>query len=131
MDIRSWILASLLAAATCYAVVRDIESRQLKMQSDSLSYDNNMLLGEINIIQRQPNYNDGYRDAIIKMGGPQGPGSFKDGWDAAIKVLGDGSYTSGYHTAIKQFGYTKEGNKWLVDEPVPVKNTQQDQKPQK
>ena len=132
MDTRSWIFASVLAAVAGYAIVRDFESRQYRIQAANLAYDNSMLLGEINIIEKQPNYNDGYRDAIIKMGGPQGPGSFQDGWDAAIRVLGDGSYTTGYHTAIKQFGYTKEGNtRWLVEEAMPVKNTQQDQKPKK
>lgn len=131
MDARSWILASLFAVAACYAIFRDIESRQYRMQASALAYDNNMLIGEINLIERQPNYNDGYRDAIIKMGGPQGPGSFQDGWDAAVRVIGDASYTNGYHTAVKQFGYTKEGStRWLVEEAAPV-NNKQEEKPKK
>ena len=77
------------------------------------------MLGEINLIENKPGYNDGYRDAIIKIGGPQSPGSYQDGWDAAIRVIADGSYATGYHTAIKQFGYTKEGNlRWIIEDSI-------------
>lgn len=50
-------------------------------------------------------YEDGYRDALIRIG--RGTGSYADGYDAAVMTIGKGSYVDGYHNAIQQFGYNK------------------------
>lgn len=120
MEKRYWIAGSVIVVlALGYSAFKTIEARQYRIQAENLMYQNNILLGEINLIENKPGYNDGYRDAIIKIGGPQSPGSYQDGWDAAIRVIGDGSYANGYHTAIKQFGYTKEGNlRWIIEESI-------------
>ncbi len=122
MQSKWWSLGlAVFFIGAAYISYKEYDAREIRNQISILKYENSMLLGEINILESKPNYNDGYRDAIIKIGGPQSPGSFQDGWDAAIKVLGDNSYSLGYHTAIKQFGYTKEGNtRWLVEENIPI-----------
>ena len=76
------------------------------------------VLHELAEARRAPTYDMGYRDAIIRMGGPQQPGSYQDGWDAALKTINYDNYADGYHAAISQFGYTQTPNaKWLVPEP--------------
>lgn len=64
-----------------------------------------ILRDELQEHRYKPSYDDGYRDAIIKMGTPSIPGSYTDGFMAAAKVYQNSSYAEGYHNAIKQFGY--------------------------
>ena len=119
MQSKFWVISfsGIIFIMAAYAAYKDYEARDYRNQASFFKYENNMLMGEINILEAKPNYNDGYRDAIIKMGGPQSPGSYQDGWDAAVRVLGDKSYSEGYHNAIKQFGYTKEGSsRWLIED---------------
>lgn len=52
-------------------------------------------------------YDDGYRDALVKMSNPTS-GNFQEGFEAAKLVYGSGSYTEGYHNAVAQFGYNRE-----------------------
>lgn len=85
-----------------------------KIEVAILEAENRILRDEVSELSRKPTYDQGFNDAIIKMGSPQNPGSYKDGWDAALKTL-DGSYQEGYHTAIQQFGYFEnESVKFLV-----------------
>ncbi len=63
-------------------------------------------IGCINDLNRLPTYEQGCKDTLIKMGGPQQPGSYRDGWDAAMELNGEG-WSGGYHAAIFQFGYQK------------------------
>lgn len=90
------------------------ENRLLKDQLKELEY----RLSE-NI--SRPSYEEGYRDAILRMGSPQQPGAYRDGYEAAIKALGSNNYAEGYHTAIKQFGYS--GATYVIADPekIPVK----------
>jgi len=127
MNLKYWLLPIVgICLVGSYAAYKDYESSHHKEQVSFLKYENYMLLGEISVLESRPNYNDGYRDAIIKMGGPQSPGSYQDGWDAANKVLGDKSYSQGYHNAIKQFGYTKDGNsRWLIEDMNQTQNSNQ------
>jgi len=76
--------------------------------------------------KEKPTYDQGYKDALVKLGGPQNAGSYQEGWDDATKAYGifervDGklSYADGYHAAINQFGYTKPAsmNRWLAPDP--------------
>jgi len=77
--------------------------------------------------KQKPSYQDGYRDAIVRMGGPQTPGAYQDGWDDALKTVNYEGYADGYHTAIKQFGYAKTSNmtRWLVPDPSAEKEQKQ------
>lgn len=77
--------------------------------------------------KQNPSYQDGYRDAIVRIGGPQTPGAYQDGWDDALKTVNYEGYADGYHTAIKQFGYAKTSNmtRWLVPDPSAEKEQKQ------
>lgn len=66
----------------------------------------------------KPSYDDGYRACILGMGGAQQTGSYKDGYDAAVKMLNNRGYADGYHNAIEQFGYQTTG-KQIVPKPEP------------
>ena len=115
VSLAGFFALSSFTAYKCY------DAAECRNYISMLRYENGMLMSEINILESNPKYNDGYRDAIIKIGGPQSPGSYQDGWDAAIRVLGDNSYVQGYHNAIKQFNYTKDGNlRWLIEESIPT-----------
>jgi len=81
--------------------------------------ENRLLKEEVNTLERKPSYEEGCRDTILKMGGPQTPGAYMDGWNAAILTLDTRNYADGYHAAIQQFGYVKtNGNRWIVDPPL-------------
>mgnify|MGYP000868672750 CR=1 FL=1 len=62
-----------------------------------------LLQQELAELQRQGTYEQGFQDALVRTG--RGTGTFADGYDAAVKVMGNQSYADGYHNAIKQFGY--------------------------
>lgn len=75
------------------------------------------------IIAEKPTYDQGFKAALIRVGGPQAPGAYQDGWDDALKLCGaENNYADGYHAAIQQFGYTKTTamNRWLVPEPKTI-----------
>lgn len=95
------------------------ENHRLNLVNSILTLEQNILKDEISELANKPSYEEGFNDAIIRMGGPQTPGSYSDGWDAAMKVIGDGGYADGYHAAIKQFGYQKMGEtkRWMVPKP--------------
>ena len=124
MDSRKILVASCAAVAfvsLAFAAYKDYDARSANLYSQILKFENSLMANEIGSLQTSPSYNDGYRDALIKMGGPQSPGSFQDGWDSALKVAGAASYADGYHTARKQFNFTKEGHaRWMVSEPVAI-----------
>lgn len=69
MEKRYWIAGSaIVVLALGYSAFKTLEARQYRIQAENLMYQNNILLGEINLIENKPGYNDGYRDAIIKIG---------------------------------------------------------------
>lgn len=107
--------------ATLFGVFKQMESNKYHYENTTLKLENSILTNEIRSLEISPSYDDGYRDAIIKMGGPQSAGSYQDGWTAAVKVLASNTYAEGYHTAVKQFGYTKDGNtKWIIEDSIPA-----------
>ena len=117
------VVVAAFIAAFGFSMYKQLELNQLRYENTTIRFENSMISNEIRAIESMPNYNDGYRDAIVKIGGPQSAGSYQDGWDAAFKVIGSSSYSEGYHTAIKQFGYTKDGNtKWIIQESIPANN---------
>jgi hypothetical protein len=69
-------------------------------------------------LMTQPKYEDGFRDALLRRGGPQNPGSYQDGYEAAVKLMNNRSYADGYHNAIQQFGYQTKGEE-VVPKPSP------------
>jgi len=80
-------------------------SEKDSVKMEFLEAENRLLRDELGQL-RTRTYDDGYRDAIIQIGGPSHSGSFKDGYDAATRVFLNKDYADGYHAAIKQFGYT-------------------------
>ena len=121
-----WFLAIGSAAVGCFSFYKfwdqKSENYRLSLVNSILSMERNILKDEISQLENKPTYEEGFKDAIIRMGGPQTPGSYLDGWDAAIQVIGDSGYADGYHAAIKQFGYQKMGEtkRWMVPEPQPA-----------
>jgi hypothetical protein len=115
-----WFLAIGSAAVGCFSFFKfwdqKAENHRLNLVNSILSMERNILKDEISQLENKPTYEEGFEDAILRMGGPQNPGSYQDGWDAAIKVIGDSGYADGYHAAIKQFGYQKMGEtkRWMV-----------------
>jgi len=117
------VVGAAFIAAFGFSVYKQLELNQLRYENTTIRFENSMALNQIRTMESMPNYDDGYRDAIVKIGGPQSAGSYQDGWDAAFKVVGSSTYSEGYHTAIKQFGYTKDGNtKWIIQESIPANN---------
>lgn len=123
-SIRSYFLSGFVfVAAAGFCFYKQTEINKIAYENTTLRFENSIIYNDLRYLESTPNYEDGYRDAIIKMGGPQTAGSYLDGWNAAFKVIGANNYAEGYHTAIKQFGYTQQGSKWLIEEMTPVNNT--------
>lgn len=55
-------------------------------------------------LQDRPTYLDGYRDAILRAGVPNSPGSYRDGFYAAFTMMGEGGFLDGMNVARAQFG---------------------------
>ena len=66
------------------------------------------LADEISSLQHKlatrPTYLDGFRDAVLRAGVPNGTGSYKDGFYAAFLMLGNNSYLEGYNASRQQQG---------------------------
>jgi len=123
---------TVLIMATGFSVYKQFETNQVRYENTTLRFENSMLTNEVRAMETAPSYDDGYRDAVIKLGGPQSSGSYQDGWNAAVKVLASNTYAEGYHTAIKQFGYTKDGNsKWIIEESIPKPSSDVNNNPKK
>lgn len=100
------------------------ENQKLGLQNVIYQAEHRILKDEIYQKERaladRPTYEQGYKDALVRVGGPQTPGAYQDGWDDALKIYGtENGYADGYHAAIKQFGYTKTTamSRWLAPEP--------------
>lgn len=87
------------------------EIANVKILGDAETQRSQLLYDELNEIKydylMKPTYNEGYRDAIIRMGTPTQPGSYRDGYYAAFLALGNSGYSDGYHAAIAQYGFPK------------------------
>jgi hypothetical protein len=140
-----WIAAAICLGVACFAsygyYTKNHENQKLALSNVIYVAENRILKDEVTSLERKPTYEDGCRDTIIKMGGPQHPGAYMDGWNAAILTLDTKSYADGYHNAIQQFGYQKTNNaRWLIEEPynttprnqaTPVKYPPKDEKDKK
>ena len=100
------------------------ENQKLGLQNVIYQAEHRILKDEIyqkeRALAERPTYEQGYKDALVRVGGPQSPGAYQDGWDDAMKIYAsENSYADGYHAAIKQFGYTKTTamTRWLIPEP--------------
>ena len=96
------------------------ESQRLSLVNSIYDAEHRILKDEISELAGKPTYDQGYKAALIRIGGPQIPGAYQDGWDDALKLCGaENNYADGYHAAIQQFGYTKTTAmaRWLVPEP--------------
>ena len=113
--------AALLGALVCVSAL----SYRQSLQNDALRTICKLSDDEIRILtyelkeeRQKPSYEDGYKSALIKLGGPQQPGDYYSGWDDAQKLFQNESYQTGYHNAISQFGYQKpDTTRYLAPEP--------------
>lgn len=124
-----WAMIALVTIACCGFLVwtnwnTQKENQKLGLQNVIYQAEHRILKDEIyqkeRALAERPTYEQGYKDALVRVGGPQTPGAYQDGWDDAMKIYGtDNGYADGYHAAIKQFGYTKTTAmaRWLVPEP--------------
>lgn len=112
ITIVSLILCGFLGYTT-WNVQKDNQKLELVQIIDKSEI--RILKEDIAKAENRPTYDEGYKDALIRLGGPQKVGDYQKGWDDAMKVSGD--YAAGYHAAIRQFEYIKTGSRWLVQEP--------------
>jgi hypothetical protein len=116
----SWIIAGITGVCACISgygyYAKNQENQRLALNNIIYIAENRILKEEVSSLERKPTYEEGSRDSILKMGGPQIPGAYRDGWDAAIQTLDTKSYADGYHAAIQQFGYAKINPRWLIAE---------------
>jgi hypothetical protein len=87
----------------------DQQKGKTELQSSLTEQEIRLLQQELATERAKPTYDEGFRDALLRRGGPNQPGSYKDGYEAAIKLMGNKGYADGYHNAIEQFGYQTEG----------------------
>ena len=80
------------------------ENQRLKITNDIYYAEHRILKDEIAEHEKKPTYEQGQRDLLVRLGGPQNGGAYQDGWDDACKVVG-GDFAMGYHTCQQQFGY--------------------------
>ena len=119
--IGPWIVAGITGVVAgffgCCYYLKDQSNQALVLDNIIYIAENRILKEELSSLERKPTYEDGCRDTIIKIGGPQTPTAYRDGWDDAVKTLDTRNYADGYHTAIQQFGYAKPANsRWLIAE---------------
>lgn len=113
--------AALIGAVIC---VSGLSYRQ-SLQNDALrtivklsNEEIRILTYELNEEKNKPSYEQGYKDALIKTGGPSNTGLYQEGWDDAQKIYLQAGYVDGYHNAIQQFGYQKpDTSRYLAPEP--------------
>ena len=64
----------LLAGVMAYqAWIAQQENHRLKFLNTVFSAENNILKDEIRSFEAKPTYDQGYKDALIRVGGPQNP----------------------------------------------------------
>ena len=122
MKINAWVVSGCVVACgvmsyMTYTAQR--ENQRLHLANILYDLEHRLYKDEIKEWEQKPSYEQGYKDAIIRVGGPQTPSAYQDGWDDAMKVIGTQSnYADGYHAAVQQFGYSKtQLCRWLA--PIP------------
>lgn len=119
-----WVISVVclaVAGITSYGYyAKNQDNQKLALSNIIYVAENRILKEEVTTLERRPTYEEGCRDTLVKMGGPQTPGAYMDGWNAAILTLDTRNYADGYHAAIQQFGYQKTATaRWLIEEPIP------------
>ena len=104
----SLLLCSFYIMGSTFYIV--YQNARYNFMASIYSAESRILRDELNEIRYKPDYESGYRDAVIKMGTPTSPGAYTDGFTAAAKIYQNSSYAEGYHNAIKQFGYNEIPN---------------------
>ena len=116
---NGWVAAGVCAVGcgismSQYFSIRG-ENQRLALVNSIYHAEHRILKDEIREKEQKPTYEQGYKDAFIRIGGPQNPGAYQDGWDDAMTVVGEGGYANGYHAAIQQFGYQKpDTSRYLI-----------------
>lgn len=124
---NGWIAATVCVigcgfSVSQYFAIRS-ENQRLQLVNSIYHAEHRILKDEIYEYEQKPTYENGYKDALIRVGGPNTPSAYQDGWDDAMKVVAEGGYANGYHAAIQQFGYQKpDASRWLIAEANIVKD---------
>lgn len=118
-----WIIAGIsfvcVVSMTWHTWNTQKENHRLSTINSIYEAENRIIKDEIFERRIEPTYEQGYKAALIRVGGPQMPGAYQDGWDDATKIYAESNYAEGYHAAIEQFGYSKTTamSRWLIPEP--------------
>jgi hypothetical protein len=107
MKAAAWIGLGILTVGNIVAgMVNTNYNQELKLKCVLSDAECRVLQGEVRQMEYKASttqtYDEGYRDALIRMGG-DAKGSYADGYAAAEKLYKGQSYTDGYHNAIGQF----------------------------
>lgn len=85
------------------------QNQQLSLKGMIYEAENRLLQQEVRELQYKQQtsrtYDDGYNDALARMGSHQG--TYLDGWLAAEKIYRDKTYVDGYHAATEQIAWSQ------------------------
>lgn len=107
MKAAAWIGLGILTVGNIVAgMVNTNYNQELKLKCVLSDAHCQVLQGEVRQMEHTAStaqtYDEGYRDALIRMGG-DAKGTYADGYAAAVMLYKGKSYTEGYHNAIGQF----------------------------
>lgn len=113
-----------IALSICCVILSGITYRT-SLQNDALRTIVRLGDDEIRILtyelkeeKSKPTFDDGYKTALIKSGGPNQGGQYQEGWDDAQKIFLNEGYQTGYHNCLTQFGYQRpDTSRYLAPEP--------------
>lgn len=99
-------LFSLFFVYDAYNIHQRFEMKELALQTERsrASNLNDEVLSLRYKLSDRPTYLEGYRDAILRAGVPNSPGSYRDGFYAAFTMMGEGAFLDGMNVARAQFG---------------------------
>jgi hypothetical protein len=126
MKFLAWIFGSVALSLGIVSFNLKSKNQELRLVKIILEAENKLLKDDVAFYEKKPTYEEGVKDTLIRLGGPDKKGDYQDGWNDATKILGDGSYATGYHNCIQQFGYQQTStNKWLISKELASKETYQ------
>lgn len=107
MKNAAWIGIGILTLANVVGAFINVNyNQELKLKNVLSEAECRVLAGEVRQMEHTAStaqtYEEGYRDAIIRMGG-EAKGTYTDGYAAATTLYRSANYADGYHAAIDQF----------------------------
>ena len=107
MKNAAWIGIGILTVANVVGAFINVNyNQELKLKNVLFEAECRVLAGEVRQMAHTAStaqtYEEGYRDALIRMGG-EAKGTYADGYAAATTLYRSANYADGYHAAIGQF----------------------------